>query len=305
MPSTSALTIAIVGGGNIGSTFAFQLAGAGGHHVTVIGRPDSPRLRQLQRDGAIVDIHGARAPVQVDAQLDVSIAYDLVIVTTPIHQVDAVIPALQRSAAVRILTMFNQFDPMRMAGLCGAARCDFGMPFVQASLDAQGRLRAVIGAGGQKTKLGNQRWVDMFNDAGLPAVMEPDMPRWLRCHAPLCVAFESIAVSATRRGKGASWTEATVVARGMYAAFALIRSSGERVYPANKAWLSASPHWVAAAVLWSVSRIASFRVLLAQGAGECHALADRMAAAARMAQRAADAASITAMKPAQRNGRLT
>ena len=298
MTSTPALNIAIVGGGNIGSTFAFQLAGTGGHRVTVIARPDSPRLRQLQRDGAIVDIHGARAAVQAGAQLDPSIAYDLVIVTTPVHQVDAVMPALQRSASVRILTMFNQFDPLPMAALAGAARCDFGMPFVQASLDAQGRLRAVIGAGGQKSKIGNQRWVDLFNGAGLPAVMEPEMARWLRCHAPLCVAFESIAVSAMRRRKGASWREATAVAHGMHAAFAVIRSSGERVYPANKAWLSASPHWVAAAVLWSVSRITSFRVLLAQGAGECHALADRMADAARMIDRPADAASIAGMKPA-------
>ena len=40
----------------------------------------------------------------------------------------------------------------------------------------------------------------MFNAAGLPATLEPDMPLWLRCHTPMCVAFESVAVACERRG---------------------------------------------------------------------------------------------------------
>lgn len=43
--------IAIVGPGDIGSTFAFQLAQAG-HDVTVVAR--RARLAQLRRDGAVV-----------------------------------------------------------------------------------------------------------------------------------------------------------------------------------------------------------------------------------------------------------
>ena len=44
LPILSAcLNIAIIGAGNIGSTFAFQLA-RGGHGVTVSARPDSARL---------------------------------------------------------------------------------------------------------------------------------------------------------------------------------------------------------------------------------------------------------------------
>ena len=79
------------------------------------------------------------------------------------------------------------------------------MPFVQATLDSDGKLKATIGAGGQKTIMSERRWVDMFNAAGLPAAIEPDMPLWLRCHVPLCVAFESVAVAGERRGGGASW----------------------------------------------------------------------------------------------------
>lgn len=63
-PSTP-LRIAIVGAGQIGSAFAFQLARDGQHEVTVVARPGSVRLAQLQRDDAIVGIDGERAEVQV------------------------------------------------------------------------------------------------------------------------------------------------------------------------------------------------------------------------------------------------
>lgn len=291
------LQIAIIGTGNIGSTFAYQLALAGGHAVTVIARPDSLRLRQLQRDDAIVRDDGTRAPVTVAARLDTATPYDLVIVTVPAQQVDTLISALRDSAAARILFMVNQFDPERLRDAIGSTRCDFGMPFVQASLDADGRLHAVIGAGGQKSKLGAQRWADVFNAGGLPAVLEPDMLRWLRCHAPLCVAFEAVSVAGVRRGGGASWREAAVLARGMQACFALIVSGGVQLYPAGKRRLHASPFWVTAAILWSVSRIPSFRILLAQGENECRALAGAMAAAAKQAGRFNDERKITAMQP--------
>ena len=91
--------------------------------------------------------------------------------------------------------MFNTFDPEHLRDAIGD-RCGFGMPFVQSRLGAEGRLTATVGAGGQKTKLSDPRWVELFNAAGLPAVVEPNMPLWLRCHAPLCVAFESISAAA-------------------------------------------------------------------------------------------------------------
>ncbi len=54
------LSIAVIGIGGIGSTFAYYLARAG-HDVTVVARPGSPRLQQLQREGGIVrDTGGAR-----------------------------------------------------------------------------------------------------------------------------------------------------------------------------------------------------------------------------------------------------
>ena len=280
MSASSPLNIAVVGVGGIGSTFAFQLLRRGGHDVTAVARPGSTRLEQLRRDGGIVDVTGERATVRVADALDERIPYDLVIVTLLAHQVDAVLPALQRSAAKCIQFMFNTFEPERLRDAVGAERCSFGMPFVQAQLDDEGKLKAIIGAMGQKTLMGRQRWVDLFNAAGLPAALEQRMALWLRCHVPLCVAFESVSVAGQRRGGGASWGEALTLARGAKESFALIEGLGHPVYPRMKARLNGCPAWVLAAVLWFMSRIRSFRELLATGENECCALIDVLLAAA-------------------------
>jgi 2-dehydropantoate 2-reductase len=295
--STPPLRIAILGAGKIGSVFAFQLARAGGHDVTVIARPGSLRLRQLERDGAIVDIKGERAVVQVAGVLDELIPYDLVIVTMLAHQADAMMPALQRSAAKCVQFMFNTFEPEKLQESLGIERCAFGMPFVQATLDADGRLKATIGAGGQKTIMNRQRSVDLFNAAGLPAALEPNMPLWLRCHVPLCVAFESVSVAAWRRGRGASWGEALILARGVHASFALIKGLGYEVYPKMKKRIAGSPSPLVALALWSLSRIKSFRELLATGETECCALVDTMVAAGAAAKPALMTSKIEVMKP--------
>ena len=297
MTTSSPLSIAILGAGRIGSTFAFQLARVGRHDVTMVARSGSARLQQLQRDDGIMNVKGERAAVRVTDGLDEPTPYDLVIVTLLAHQIDAVLAILQRSKARCIQFMFNCFEPERLRDAIGAERCSFGMPFVQANFDQNGKLKATIGAAGQKTLLGQQRWVDVFNAAGLPAILELDMLLWLRCHAPLCVAFESISVAGQRRGGGASWSEAMVVARGMHKCFALIKSLGYRLHPRGKARLNACPSWVLAAMLWSISRIGSFRELLATGKIECCALVDTMTAAALQAAPAIDARNILAMKP--------
>jgi len=295
--SSSPLRIAVLGAGKIGSTFASQLARIGGHEVTVVARPGSVRLRQLERDGAIVDVKGERASVRVSGVLDEHTPYDLVIVTLLAHQADALLPGLQRSAAGCIQFMFNTFHPERLQEAIGGERCSFGMPFVQATLDGEGRLRATIGAGGQRTIMGQQRWVDVFNAAGLPAALERDMPLWLRCHVPLCVAFESVSVAGERRGGGASWGEALALARGLHASFTLIRGLGYRIYPKSKRRIDGSPAWAVAATLWSMSRIRLFRELLATGKAECRALVDVMVAAAPLAKPPAIVSGIQAMKP--------
>ncbi len=171
------------------------------------------------------------------------------------------------------------------------------MNFVQATLDGDGKLKATIGAGGQKTLMDQQRWVDVFNAAGLPAAVEHDMPLWLRCHVPLCVAFESVSVAGVRRGGGASWGEALVLARGIHASFGLIKGLGYPVYPRAKKMIDRAPASVVAAMLWSMSRVRSFRELLATGKAECVALVNAMVAAAPFAKGPVVVPDIQAMKP--------
>ena len=290
------LRIAVIGVGGIGSTFVFHLARTG-HQITAIARPGSLRLQQLQRDCGVVTVSGERAAAEVAERLDEKVPYDLVIVTLMAHQVDAVLPALRSSAAQCVQFMFNIFDPERLREAMGAERCSFGMPFVQATVDADGKLHAVVGAVGQKSMMSQRRWVDVFNAAGLPAVLEPNMLLWLRCHVPLCVAFESVSVAGVRRGSGASWAESMALARGVHAGFALILGLGYPLYPWAKSWLNKSPGWMLAGMLWSASRITSFRELLANGANECRALVDVMVAAA--SEQHAVVTAIQAMKPAE------
>ncbi len=291
------LRIAVLGVGKIGSTFAFQLARIGGHDVTVVARPGSDRLAQLQRDGGIVDLKGERASVRIADALDETIPYDLVIVTLLAHQTEAVFPTLQRSAARWFQFMFVNFHPERLQQAVGAERCSFGMPFVQATLNVEGRLKATIGSMGQKTIMSEQRWVEVFEGAGMPAALEPDMPLWLRCHVPMCVAFESVSVAGERRSGGASWREALIIARGVHEGFALIKGLGYRVYPQSKVRISRCPASAVAALLWFMSRIRSFRELLATGKAECRALVDAMVATAPLAKPSIRVSSIQAMRP--------
>ena len=295
--SSTQLRIAVLGAGKIGSAFAYQLARQGGHDVTVIARPGSIRFQQLECDGAIVDVKGERANVQVADELFEDVPYDLVIVTLLAHQIEPILPVLQRSAAKCIQFMFNNFHPEQLQDVISTERCAFGMPFVQAQLGSDGRLKATIGAGGQKTIMSQQRWVDVFNAAGLPAVLEADMLLWLRCHVPLCVAFESVSVAGMRRGGGASWGEALVLARGVRASFALIKGLGYDVYPKTKKRIARSPVPLVAAMLWGLSRVRSFRELLATGRAECCALVDAMVAATPHSKTSVDAMAIHAMRP--------
>ena len=296
----SPLRIAVLGVGNIGSAFAFQLARTGGHAVTVIARPGSPRLAQLERDGAIVDVRGERIPVRVLDRLDEETPYDLLIATLLAHQIEPLLPVLERSSAACIQFMFNTFEPERLHAAIGAERCAFGMPFIQATLDGDGRLKSAIGVNGQKSLMDRQRWVDVFNTAGLPARLEAEMALWLRCHAPFCVAFESVSVAGVRRGGGASFGEAMILARGVQASFGLIKGLGYSIYPTAKRRIVGSPAWVMAAILWFMSRIRSFRELLATGEVECSALVDVIAAAAPRSTIPVSLSDIMAMKPARR-----
>jgi 2-dehydropantoate 2-reductase len=296
LKSTIPISIAVIGVGRIGSTFAYQLAGAG-HDVTLIARQGSKRLEQLKRDGGISLKTGERARMRVIDELDEQEAYDLVIVTTLAHQIDSLLPTLRRSKARCVHFMFVNFNPEGLRDTIGRDRCTFGMPAVMAMLDDEGKLSPTISKR-QKTAHSDQRWVDLFEAAGIPSVFEEDMLLWLRCHVPLCCAFESIAVAGQKRGGGASWKEAMTVARGLHGGFAIVQGLGYRLYPSAKSMINSFPNFVLAFIMWVFSRIPSMRELLATGFNECRALIDTMVAAADGKPTLPKAArAVIAMKP--------
>ena len=295
----SSLSIAVIGAGRIGSAFAYQLRRAG-HDVTVVARPGSRRLAQLRRDGGIVRTNGERASVAVADHLDEQAAFDLVIVTTLAHQVHAILPVLQRSQARCVHFMFVTPEAQRLRSAVGAGRATFGMAAVLATLDDDGRLGLTI----PKTKAmhGDQRWVDLFEAAGMPSALEADMGRWLRSQTPLTIAMEGVAVAGMRHKRGATWAEAKTGARALRAGFAIL---GETPYPDAKKRMSRAPRPMLTFILWAVSR-SRFRETVGNSAEECRGLIDLLAAEGThqpALRTAADA--VLALRPADATGPVT
>jgi 2-dehydropantoate 2-reductase len=275
------MQIAIVGPGGIGSTFAFQLARAG-HDVTVVAR--GARLAQLQRDRAIVRAGKRgerRAAVDVSPALDVSTAWDLVLVTVLASQVDAVLPALAASAARTVMFMFNTFEPLdRLRDAVGRQRFAFGFPTILATL-ADGVLTAdIVTRGPLVTTVTDATWAGVFTAAGIPAIVHPDMHSWLRTHAAFVVPAMIASVRAYTRGAGVTWAEARDLARAADEGFELVRRLGNTITPAAMVAASRIPAPLTAALLWTMSRLPAIRKTGAAGPGEPRVLIDMMAAAA-------------------------
>jgi 2-dehydropantoate 2-reductase len=291
----SALSIAVIGAGRIGSAFACQLRRAG-HEVTVVARPGSRRLAQLQRDGGIVLDSGERAGVTVADSLDQQVPFDLVIVTVLAHQAGALLPALQRSRARCVHFMFVTPEAERLRAAVGEDRATFGMAAVLATLDGEGRLGLAI----PKTKAmhGDQRWVDLFQAAGMPSALEPDMGRWLRSQVPLTIAMEGTAVAGMRHDRGPTWAEARTGAKALRAGYSILRGLGETPYPGAKNQISRAPRPVLAFILRAASS-GRYRATLGGSAEECRGLIDLLAAEAGREPAMREAvAALRAVRPA-------
>lgn len=269
------MEIAILGTGAIGSTFAYQLARAG-HDVTVIARGE--RLRQLQRDGAIVLTSGERASVRIDTSLDISRPYDLVLVSVLAPQVDALLTTLRQSVAKTVMFMFNTFEPLdRLRDAVGRERFVFGFPAGVFTLLLDGKIRPQIRAG---TTVGDATWARVFGDAGIPSVVDPDMHSWLRAHAALVIPLMSIGTVVLARAKGIAWREAAAYARAMRDGFAIVRSLGHRLAPSWLRALGAMPRALLTPLLWMMSRTTMLRDLGRLGTAEPRMLIDMMTDAA-------------------------
>jgi 2-dehydropantoate 2-reductase len=272
------MQIAIIGPGGIGSTFAFQLSRAG-HDVTIVAR--GGRLEQLRRDGAIVKTDGERANVAVAGELDAATEWDLVLVTVLVSQVDALLPTLCRSNAKAVMFMFNTFGSLdRLRDAVGPQRFEFGFPAIVASL-RDGRLSSSILRRGMSTTVTDPVWAKVFEDAGIPATVHPDMESWLRTHAAVIVPLAIAGGIAQRRGSGLSKGESVKLSRAMDEGLRLVRHLGNSITPAPMAVVERMPVRALAALLWMLTRLRAFtRTLGVAPADEPRMLIDEMSAAA-------------------------
>ena len=273
MPTTTQpLSIAIIGAGRIGSSFAYLLAKAG-HDVTLIARPGSNRLAQISRDGGIVLTTGERATATIDDQLDEGRPYDAVFVTVLAHQVGPLLPALKRSKAGTVVFTFATPEADRLATAIGPDRAQFGFAGVLATLDADGRLDLTI----QRVKavMEDQRWVDLFTEAGAPAKRDPQLRTKLRGRATLTLAMESVTAMGMAHGRGANLAEARLGVRAIKGAAKILRASGDKSVGPGQA-----PGLVLAGLLLWASR-APFRTAVGNSDSEVKGLIDLYVAEAR------------------------
>ena len=87
------------------------------------------------------------------------------------------------------------------------------------------------------------------------------------------------------------------LAYGVRESYTMIQRLGYPIYPSGKAWLKTSPMWSVAGMLWALSRIRSFRELLATGTTECRMLVDVLVANGARAKPPVSLDKIFAMKP--------
>jgi 2-dehydropantoate 2-reductase len=271
------MKIAIVGAGRIGSTFAFHLARAS-HDVTLIAR--GARLEELSRAGAITTVGGERAIVMAAAALDPNELWDLVLVTVLAHQVEAVLPSLRASRAKAVMFMCNTFDALdSLDEAVGGSRVVVGFPTMTAFF-VDGKLKSSVRGPGKITTTNGAEWAGVFERAGLPSEVEPDMQSFLRSHAALVVPLMALTCFAHARQGGVSWDEAKRYTRAMKEGFAVVRRLGHRVIPPMVARLARMPSPLLTSVLWTASRTAAVREFGTFGPAEGRYLIDAMIAAA-------------------------
>lgn len=272
------MKIAVLGAGGIGSTFVVQLVKAS-HEVTVVAR--GARLEQLDRAGGVATLGGSTARARVAAALPTDEAFDLVLVSVLASQVDAVLPALAKSAARRIMFMFNTFEPLdRLRDAVGSERFTFGFPSILARVDEHGLLHADIQRRGMLTTVTDGALARVFSSAGIPTVVTEDMVSWLRAHAAAIVPFMLAVGEAHASKAGISWQKADLLAEAMAEGFALVRALGHSLIPPEVAVLSRLPRAAVALALWTATRAPSLRAMGAGGMREPVALIDAMVATA-------------------------
>ncbi|MFT3711100.1 MAG: 2-dehydropantoate 2-reductase N-terminal domain-containing protein [Archangium sp.] len=266
------MRIAIIGAGGIGSSFASLLMRAS-HEVTLVAR--GARLAELEAQGLRVNGLAEPQRPKLSAALDEAEAYDLVLVTVLVTQVDVLLPALGRSKAKSVMFMFNTFGELsKLRDAVGVERFSFGFPAIVATVkDGELTSQVVprIAKFFQITTLGGARaeeWRVLFESAGIPSAVHDDIESWLKSHA----AFFAPLMLAGAYGKALSWAEASRLVATMKRGFALV----PKVTPFSVRVLSWTPAFFITLQLWMLSRTPTMKALGGRGPAEGLALLKQM-----------------------------
>ena len=251
------MKIIIVGAGRIGSVFAFYLSRAG-HDITVVAR--GARLEALNRDKAIVTVDGRTAPVDAVPSIDPTKPYDLLIITVPEHQVEALLSQMENSAAKIILLMFNTFyGTERYRDVLGSGLLTAGFPNMKAYL-GNDRLNHKVDGPGMVTTLSRPDLAAVFKEAGLPTEVEPDMNAFLRSHVVMAVPFFVAGLWTWQRREALTWADASKLTLALKEGATVVRNMGHalrprpRPRPRSFAMLSRLPSPLLTAAVWQFSR---------------------------------------------------
>ena len=192
------MKIFVYGAGVLGSLYAARLQEAG-HAVSILAR--GQRLADLREHGIVLEeaITGQRTTTRVNVveQLAPEDAYDLVIVLLPKNHVSEVLPALAANRHTpNVLFMGNNAaGPDEMIAALGRERVLLGFPGAGGSREGN-VVRYIASSGGRRyaitmgeldghTTPRLERIIKVFESAGFPVTINPNMDAWLKTHVAL------------------------------------------------------------------------------------------------------------------------
>ena len=191
------MKILFYGAGVLGSLYAARLQEAG-QDVSILAR--GQRLTAIRDQGIVLEDGdtGQQTSVPINAveKLDPTDAYDLVVVLMPKQYISEILPILAANQHTpNILFMFNNASgPEELINALGRERILLGFAGAGGTRkDHVIRYRVVDGEK-QSTTLGEldgsttprlERIASVFESAGFPVVISPQMDAWLKSHAAL------------------------------------------------------------------------------------------------------------------------
>ena len=256
--SGSVQSIAVLGGGVIGSVYASWLAEAG-HHVTVLAR--GQRLIDL-RDHGLVTVDAATgkrstASVATGDHLAADDAFDLVIVTVRLEQVADVLPMLRANTTIptALFLLNNAFGAEQFSEALGGYRVVLGFPGVGGQRQDNTITYYVLPQ--QPTTLGEvsgqltprlRGLADLIKATGHTVAFSSNMDAWLKTHAvfvtSLTAALAQCGGDSVRLSQ--SRAQMATMVRAIREGFAALHREGIRVTPTNLAVLfGVMPSWFA------------------------------------------------------------